>query len=298
MLARTSVLIPVAYILIGVFLLDVMAATIRVLSDTYPTMQLAAFRNLFGMIPSLLLLASSAEWHQKGRRMTMRQWPLGLFRGVLVTVAQVCFYFALLELEFATVGTLAYAGPLFVTALSVPVLGERVGAWRWGAVLIGFAGIVMVMQPGTDTFTLAALLPLGAAFGYASSSVLVRRIDRDVPAPLVNIYASFAALACASLIMLATVEPVAIASWPDAAMIVGMGCSGGLGVLFLIFAYRRATPSVLAPFEYTGILIAFWLGWVFFDEAPIGRLFPGVLLIVGAGLLIIWRERRATKVDS
>ena len=112
MLARTSVLIPVAYILIGVFLLDVMAATIRVLSDTYPTMQLAAFRNLFGMIPSLLLLASSAEWHQKGRRMTMRQWPLGLFRGVLVTVAQVCFYFALLELEFATVGTLAYAGPL------------------------------------------------------------------------------------------------------------------------------------------------------------------------------------------
>ena len=298
MLTRPSVLIPVIYIMIGVFLLDVMAVMIRMLSDTYPTMQLAAFRNLFGLIPSILMLITSADWHQKGRRLRITQWKLGLFRGVLVTVAQVCFYFALLELEFATVGTLAYAGPLFVTALSMPVLGERVGAWRWGAVLFGFAGVVMIMQPGSDTFTLAALLPLGAAFGYASSSVLVRRIDRDVPAPLVNIYASFAALCCASLIMLSTVEPIAIASWQDAAMIVGMGCSGGLGVLFLIFAYRRATPSVLAPFEYTGILIAFWLGWVFFDEAPVGRLFPGVLLIVGAGLLIIWRERRLAKATS
>lgn len=298
MLTRPSVLIPVIYILIGVFLLDLMAVMIRMLSETYPTMQLAAFRNLFGLIPSILLLISSADWHQKGRRLRIAQWKLGLFRGVLVTLAQVCFYFALLELEFATVGTLAYAGPLFVTALSVPVLGERVGAWRWGAVLFGFSGVVMIMQPGSDTFTLAALLPLGAAFGYASSSVLVRRIDRDVPAPLVNIYASFAALVCASGIMLSTVEPIAIASWQDAAMIVGMGCSGGLGVLFLIFAYRRATPSVLAPFEYTGILIAFWLGWVFFNEAPVGRLFPGVLLIVGAGLLIIWRERRLAKATS
>lgn len=291
MATPSNLLIPVLYILTGVFLLDVMAVLIRILSDTYPTMQLAAFRNLFGMIPSFLLLASSAEWHARGRSFRMRQWPLGLFRGVLVTFAQVCFYFALLQLEFATVGTLAYAGPLFVTALSVPVLGERVGPWRWGAVLIGFAGIVMIMRPGSDTFTLAALLPLGAAFGYASSSVLVRRIDRDVPAPLVNMYASSAALVCASVIMMSTVEPVAIASWADAGLILAMGCSGGIGVLFLIFAYRRATPSTLAPFEYTGILIAFWLGWVFFDEAPVGVLFPGVLFIVGAGLLIVWRER-------
>lgn len=293
-----KVLIPVLYITIGIFLLDVMAVMIRILSDSYPTMQLAAFRNLFGMVPSLLLLATSAEWHAKGRSMKMRQWPLGMFRGVLVTGAQVCFYFALLQLEFATVGTLVYVSPLIVTALSVPLLGERVGPWRWCAVLFGFAGVVMIMRPGSDTFSLAALLPVGAALGYASSSVLVRRIDRDVPAPLVNMYASFAAMCCASVIMLATVEPVAIASWQDAAMIAAMGFSGGTGVLFLIFAYRRAAPSVLAPFEYSGILITFWLGWVFFDEAPVGVLFPGVLLIVGGGLLIIWRERVNAKREA
>ena len=295
---RASILIPVIYILTGIFLLDLMAVMIRMLSDGYPLMQLSAFRNLFGLLPSFILLATSVDWHEKGRSLKMRQWPLGMFRGVLVTGAQVCFYFALLELEFATVGTLVYASPLIVTALSVPLLGERVGPWRWCAVLIGFAGVILIMRPGSDSFTLAALLPLGAALGYASSSVLVRRIDRDVPAPLVNMYASGTAMVCASLIMLATSEPVAIASWGDAAMIFAMGCSGGTGVLFLIFAYRRATPSKLAPFEYSGILLTFWLGWVFFDEAPIGVLFPGVLLIVGAGLLIIWRERVNAKVDE
>ena len=287
----SKILIPVIYILTGIFLLDLMAVMIRMLSDSYPLMQLAAFRNLFGLVPSMILLASSADWHAKGRTMTMRQWPLGMFRGVLVTGAQICFYFALLELEFATVGTLVYASPLIVTALSVPILGERVGPWRWGAVLAGFAGVILIMRPGTDAFTLAALLPLGAALGYASSSVLVRRIDRDVPAPLVNMYASGAAMICASVIMLATSDPVAIASWSDAAMIIAMGFCGGTGVLFLIFAYRLATPSMLAPFEYSGILMTFALGWVFFNEAPFGVLFPGVLLIVGAGLLIIWRER-------
>ncbi|MEM7424194.1 MAG: DMT family transporter [Pseudomonadota bacterium] len=289
---RSDVVIPVAYVLFGILLLDLMAVIIRILSDSYPTAQLAALRNLFGMVPSLVLLYASAEWTAGGRRFAIRQWPLGFLRGVLVTAAQMCFYIALLHLDFATVGTLVYASPLIVTALSVPLLGERVGIWRWTAVVIGFAGIVLIMRPGTDAFTLAALLPLGAAAGYASSSVLVRRIDTDVPSPLVNLYATFAAMVCASLIMLATATPVWFASWQDALLIFVMGCSGGTGVLFLIFGYRRATPSVIAPFEYTGILIAFALGWFFFGEAPIDTLFPGVLLIVGAGLLIVWRERR------
>ncbi|MEM9060520.1 MAG: DMT family transporter [Pseudomonadota bacterium] len=290
----SSVMIPIAYILIGIFLLDFMAVLIRMLSEDYPTLQLAALRNLFGLVPSILLLVSSTDWHADGRKLGMRQWPVGILRGVLVSGAQVCFYFALLELEFATVGTLVYASPLIVTALSVPILGERVGIWRWSAVLIGFAGIVMIMRPGSDTFTFSALLPLGAAFGYACSSVLIRRIDQAVPAPLVNLYATGAAMVCASILMLGSGEVVMIASWSDAALIALMGCCGGLGVLFLIFAYRRATPSVLAPFEYSGILIAFWLGWVFFNEAPFATLFPGVIFVVGAGLLIIWRERKHT----
>ena len=287
------VLLAIASVLTGIFLLDVMGVFIRILSDTYPAEQLSAFRNLFGIVPSAILLLSMAEWHAGGRRLRIRQWRLALFRGAFVIVAQLCFYVALTRLEFATVSALAFASPMIVTALSRPVLGDRVGPWRWAAVLIGFGGVILIMQPGTDAFSLWALLPVAAAFFYASASVTVRLIDREVPIPLVNLYANAASLSLATLITLTLSEPVWIASAADLGLIALMGICGGAGVLFLTLAYRTATPSVIAPFEFTGILFAFLLGWLVFNEAPFDRLFPGVLLIIGAGLLIVWREQRA-----
>lgn len=291
-----AVLLPIAIVLTGILLLDVMGVFIRILAETYPPQELAVFRNMFGMVPSILLLMSTASWHAAGRPLRIRQWRLALMRGVFVTFAQLCFYLALTKLEFATVSTLAFASPMIVTALSMPVLGERVGPWRWAAVLTGFGGVVMVMGPGTGVFTLSALLPLGAALGYASASVAVRLMDEDVPSPLVNLYANLSAMAGAAALTLTTAEPVAIQSWRDLGLIAVMGCAGGMGVLCLTFAYRMAQPSALAPFEYTGILFAFILGWLVFQEAPVERLFPGALLIVAAGLLILWRERRTTAV--
>lgn len=292
-----SVLAPIAIVLVGILLLDVMGVLIRILSATYPVEQLAAFRNLFGMVPSILLLMTNRDWHARGRPLRIRQWRLALLRGVFVAFAQFCYYTGLTLLAFATVSTLAFAAPLVVTALSRPVLGESVGPWRWAAVVIGFAGVVLVMGPGTDAFTLAALLPLGAAIGYGTASVAVRLIDHEVPSPLVNLYANLAAMVGAIVLTISVTQPVPLTDWQDLALIFAMGCSGGSGVLCLTIAYRMATPSLLAPFEYTGILFAFVLGWVVFAEAPVDRLFPGVLLIVGAGLLIIWREQRGKLVS-
>ncbi len=297
-MAGSAVLRAVLVCLAGILLLDVMGVFIRVLSATYPASELAALRNFFGMIPSALLLLASAQWRASGKRLVIRQWRLAFLRGVFVTGAQLSFYLALTRMEFATVSTLAFASPLFVTALSVPVLGAQVGIWRWSAVLIGFAGIVMVMQPGSDAFTWAALLPLGAALGYASAGVTIRLIDTDVSSPLVNLYSSFAAMLGACVLMLIFDDPVRIASWHDLGMIVAMGTCGGLGVLFLIVAYRITEPANITPFEYFGIVFAFALGWFVFGEAPFDRLFPGVLLIVAGGLLIIWREREVKRRAS
>lgn len=287
------ILRAILMVMIGIFLLDLMAVFIRMLSDRYPASELAAFRNFFGILPSALILLGSADWHARGRPLRMRQWQLAALRGAFVTGAQFSFYVALTKLEFATVSTLAFAGPMIVTALSVPVLGDRVGPWRWAAVGIGFLGVLLVMNPGGDAFTYWAILPLLAAAGYASSSVTVRLIDRDVPSALVNIYSTFSAMIGALILMLALDTPVMVASWSELALIAVMGASGGTGVLCLIIGYRMVQPSIIAPFEFTGILFAFGLGWVFFAEAPFDRLFPGVVLIVGAGLLIVWRERRA-----
>ena len=295
-LPAATILKAVLSLLVGIFLLNLMAVFIRMLSDTYPAPQLSFLRNLFGLIPSALVLLGLREWRERGRPMRVRQWPIIVVRGLAVTMAQLFFYLALTRLEFATASTLVFAGPMFVTALSVPILGERVGPWRWAAVVVGFLGVVLVMKPGTDAFTLAALLPVGAAAGYATSAVLVRRIDDSVPTSLVNLYSTFVAMLGAAALTVVLERPVWFQSIEDLALIVALGCSGGTGALFLMIGYRLVQPPTVAPFEYSGILIAFVLGWVVFNEAPFGQLFPGALLIVAAGLLIVWRERRAAGI--
>ena len=281
--------------LAGITLLDLMGLIIKHLSGAYGAAELSAYRNLFGMVPSLTLLWLSARWQAGGRRLRIRQWPLAWLRGVLTALAQFLFYLSLARLEFATAATIVFSEALFITAFVVPLLGERVGAFRWSAVVVGFVGTVMVMGPGSDGFSLDALLPLGAAILYALVSVTARLIDDDVPTPLMNIYSNLAAAAGAIALTLATGGFTPIASGMDLLWIVTMGALGGSGLLCLIASFRMTEPSNLAPFNYFGIPFAFILGWLFFDEAPVGRLFPGVLLIVAGGLLIVWREKRVRR---
>ncbi|MEO0682995.1 MAG: DMT family transporter, partial [Pseudomonadota bacterium] len=286
-----NVLAAIALMLLGVFLLDVMGVLIKILSDRYDPAELSAWRNLIGMIPTFAILWLSKDWHARGRPMRLTRWKLGLARGLFVTFAQICYYLALRNLEFATAATLAFSGPMIITALSAVILKERIGPWRWSAVVAGFAGCVLVMQPGSDAFTLAAILPLGAALGYASSSVAAPLMDRDAPTPLLNLYASAAALAGSILLALLWDGISLPQDRADLAMILAMGVSGGIGVVCLIGAYRLTAPATVAPFEYFGLLFAIVLGWAVFGEAPWDRLFPGALVIVASGLVIAWRER-------
>ena len=222
----------------------------------------------------------------------MRQWHIPIIRGVAVTFAQFFFYLALGRLAFATAATISYSNALFIVALSVPILGERVGLFRWSAALVGFAGVVMVMGPGRDGFSLDALLPLAAAFLYAVAGVTSRLLDDDVPSALVNLHSSSVAAVGALILALATGGFSPIASTADFGWIVAMGAFGGTAVLCLVVSYRMTEPSNLAPFSYFGIRTALLLGWIFFDEAPLDDLFPGALLILAGGLMIVWRERR------
>jgi drug/metabolite transporter (DMT)-like permease len=281
--------------LLGVLLLDSMGAVIKHLGTRYPAQELSAFRNLFGMAPSILVLLLSAEWRAAGRPWRIGPWKLALARGLMVAAAQFCFYTAILHLEFATAVTLVFAQPLLATGLSVLILKEKVGAWRWSAVALGFAGIILVMRPGSEVFSWYAVLPLGAAAGYALSAVSVRLMPTEIPSATVNLYSHLGALVCSTALMLATTGFVAVERSTDWLWLIGMGGMGGTGVLCLVIAYRKAKPSILAPFDYFGIIFSFGLGWVFFAEAPFERLFPGVLLIVAAGVMIIWRERRPAR---
>lgn len=286
----------VFFILLAILLFDLQGAIIKHLGDRYPVQQLATFRNIFGLIPSLLVLLFSREWHDNGRKLAITQWRLALLRGLFVAGAQLCFYLSLTKMEFATATTLAFIGPVFVTVLSVPLLKHTVGVWRWSAVAIGAVGLLLIMRPGTEIFTLYAILPICASFGYSLATVSVRLIDDAVPTATINVYASGGALLGSAVVLFATTGYIPTESATDWIWLVTMGTVGGCAVLSMITAYRLTKPSNLSPFEYFGIPFSFTLGWLFFNEAPFGKLFPGVIFVVAGGLLIAWRERRNRSV--
>lgn len=290
--AVLAILISIA----ALILFDLMGLIIKHLSPRYSAAELSAYRNFFGLVPSIIALWMTASWRQGGRIMRIRQWKLAVLRGVAVTFAQLMFYLSLGIMAFATATTISYTTALFTTALAVPILREQVGLVRWSAVAIGFVGVILILRPGSDAFSWALLLPVGASFLYAFSGVSARSIDPEVPTPLFNLYSSaVAAVGSFSLAMVVSgFTPVASAQ--DLMFIVLMGMFGGSAVLCLVVAYRMTEPSNLAPFSYFGIPIAFALGWVFFDEAPIDDLLPGAVLIVVGGLMIVTRERRLRRV--
>ena len=285
-----SFVAAVATILMAIMLYDIMGAIIKHLGQHYPAQQLSMFRNLFALIPTLLILFWSQSWVQAGKPIVIRQWKLALARGGIGALAQISFYLSLSHLEFATATTMLFAGPLFITALSIPLLGNRVGLRRWLAVLIGFTGVMLVMRPATHSFTWYAVLPLCAAFGYASISVTARLFDKTVPTAVINIYSNAGSLVGSIALVIFTGGFVQIATLEDWIWLAAMGMAGGIAAYCLISAYRLAEPSSLSPFEYFGIPFSFCLGWIFFSETPFDRLIPGALLIVGGGLVIIWRE--------
>lgn len=293
--APASVALAIGISLVALVLFDLMGLVIKHLSTSYGAAELSAYRNLVGLVPSLIALWTSPAWHAAGRRLRIRQWRLACLRGAAVTFAQLSFYLSLGRMEFATTTTIAYSTALFTTAFAVPLLAEKVGVVRWLAVLVGFAGVVMVMGPGRGTFSWDALLPLGASVLYALTAVTARMIDDEVPSPLVNLYSSGTAAVGAVILALALGGFSPIERTGDLGWIVAMGAFGGSAVLCLVISYRMTEPSNLAPFTYFGIPLAFGLGWVFFGEAPIDDLFPGSLLIVAGGLLIVWRERRRAR---
>ncbi|MDC1271540.1 DMT family transporter [Planktomarina temperata] len=278
--------------LLAYFCFDLMSVHVRILSASYSPQELSVYRNVLGVLPSILLLMYTRELSFDIKDYKIKKWKLAFGRGLLVAVAQLLFYTALADLELATVSALGQTNAIFIVLIAVIFYGEKVGAWRWSAVIIGFGGAVWIMQPGSNMFTWTAALPIGAAFCYAASMVTLRSFDVSISSAIIYLYSSIAAALGAILLATGTTDFSPIQSMSDALLILSMSLCGGFGVVFLMYAFRQAPASVLAPFSYFGILTAFGLGWIVFDELPLDKLFPGVILIILSGLTILWREER------
>jgi len=277
--------------LMALVLFDAMGLIIKLLSTKFSAAELSTWRNLFGLLPAFLVLYASKTWRENGKKIIIKQWKLALLRGVIASLAQLCFYWSLGLMAFATASTITYSGALFATAFAIPILGERIGIVRWLAVIIGFIGVIFILQPGSDAFTHYSILPLAAAAFYALLTITAKLFDSQVSSALVNVYASLSSTVCAAILTLFLGGFSPISSLDEIFWIIMMGAFGGSAVLLYVVSYRMTEQSNLAPFSYFGIPIAFFFGWAFFDETPWDAIFPGGILIICGGLLIFWRER-------
>ena len=185
-----------------------------------------------------------------------------------------------------------HTGPMIVSLLCIPILGERFGLFKISAVFLGFIGIILIMQPWTDDFDIYILLPVCAAFGYSLARVTSLSFSQKVPSPLINIYAQIGTIVCSLLIIVYFNQWTPFKSTEDFLIIIIMGLIGGTGTLLLIYGARKAELSKITPFDYIEIFFALMLGWIFFQEWPIDKLFPGAIFIIAGGLIIIWRQKK------
>ena len=272
-----------------------MGIAIKYLRADYPAAQLSVFRNLFGMIPCFIALYFSKDWHANGRQLVIKRWRFGLARGLIMSFAQLCLYTSYLYLPYALVATMEYTGPMMITLLAIPLLGEKFGWYKSLAVLTGFVGIVFIMQPWSERFNFYMLLPVMAAFGYSLARVTALNFSNDTPVPLINLYANIGTVICAIFLVITFNMWENFKSLYDLLILFIMGFAGGSGVLLLIYGSRKAELSKIMPFDYIEIFFALILGWVFFKEWPVDQLFPGALFIVAGGIIIYLRQTNFIK---
>jgi len=278
--------------LLAYFFFDVMSVHVRILSINYSPQELSVYRNVIGVLPAIFYLWYSKELSLKISDYKLEQWKLAISRGLVIAIAQLCLYTAIAKLELATVSALGQVSALFTVLLAIFIYNEQVGFWRWTAVIFGFVGALMIIRPGSDIFSWYSILPICAAFCYASSIITLRSFKSSISSAILFLYSAISAAFGAMVLAFGSISFTPIKSLIDGILITSMAVCGGFGVVFLMYAFRNAPSALLAPFSYFGILTSFLIGWIVFNEFPVDTLFPGVLLILISGFVIIWRENK------
>ena len=217
---------------------------------------------------------------------------LHALRGLLLTVAAACNFLGLTVLPLAEATTLILAAPFFITALSIPLLGEQVGWRRWSAVLVGFLGVLIVMRPGLAAFQPASLYVVAAAVLYALIMLSARWIDRAEGFWTMVFYFMLFATIFSGLGAIPVWAPL---RFGDLTLYAAMAVAGTLGITLVSQAFRQGPAAVVAPFEYTILIWASLIGWLVWQELPDIWTYLGAAVIAASGVYILLRETRLGK---
>ncbi len=305
--ARTSRL-GIACMLAGMFCISLNDMLIKSLSGSYPLHELIFLRSGIGIFIAFGLLKLEG-----GLRLLRTGRPfLHALRGVLIVLSNSAIYAAIVAMPLATANALYFVAPLFVTLLSIPVLGEQVGLRRFAAIGIGFAGVLLMMAPqlmgsAEESLGWVVVLPVLAAAGYAMMSVLTRKLGATSRASALAIHMQFAFILIAMLMYLVAGDGRFVDEgtnpslrfllqawiWPEPGDLPAIGALGALsGIVGYLMsqAYRLSRASVVAPFEYVLLIFSLFWGWTIFGEWPDGTVFLGAAVVIGSGVYVFVRE--------
>jgi len=260
-----------------------MDALAKHLTQSYPVIQVVWARYVFHFLLLALVLGP-----RLARTVQTRHLGLQCLRSLLMLGATGLFFTSLSFIPLADATAVMFVAPIVVTALAMPLLGERVGPHRWAGVVVGFLGALIIIRPGTDTMDSAAMLAFGAASCYALYQIATRRLSgTEAPMTTLAYTALIGVLATSALVPFAW-QPPTPTHWLAMA---GLGLLGGAGHFALIKAFQFAPVATVTPFGYTNLIWATLFGYLIFGELPDGWTISGALVIASSGLYILHRER-------
>ncbi|MEM6579293.1 MAG: DMT family transporter [Pseudomonadota bacterium] len=288
---------------IGMLFFVAQDALMKTLLDTYPIWLLMFVRSVI----AVLILVPLILWLGSPHRLFSSLWPLHVVRGTLFAAGFSLFYAAFPFMGLAEVSTIFFSAPLFTALMAAVFLGEKIGWHRIGALVVGFVGVVIAMNPSPANFNWIALLPLLCAVFYSAGQVIARQIGERESSLSVGLQTLFfAGLAILPMGWLVNqVFPIGEdfphlqfalpeGPWPQPYLLPLIGFVGMCGYILLSRAYQVADASLVAPFDYTYLPLVTALGYLLWAEVPPQSTFLGMILIVGAGLYLGYRELRAT----
>ncbi len=286
----------------GIAVFSLQDVIIRLLSGDYPVHEIVFFRSLVAIVTAMLFV-----WFDGGfASLRTGRLLLHLARGLVGFVSYTCYYMAIAAIPLADAVAITFSAPLFVTSLSPIFLREPVGPHRWGAVAVGFGGVIVIIRPGVGIVDPAAGLALVAALCYAIMILMTRRLGGSERASTMSFFTTtaFLALSIATGLGLghgafhieghASVDFL-LRAWtvPDHGDLALMGTCGvifGVGLYLLSRAYSVTEVSAITPFEYTAILWAAGWGYFIWQELPDNFALVGMVLVIGSGLYVVHRE--------
>jgi drug/metabolite transporter (DMT)-like permease len=283
-------LIGMAASIAAFLMFTIMNVFAKLLSDNHSVIEIAFYRNLIASIPFLILVFGL------GRRdiIIIRSKPAVVaIRAILGSLTLMMTFSAYALMPMADTTVLLFTSSLFIPVLGVIFLRERVGPFRWSAVITGFIGVVIMMRPTGDTYLLGVTIALIAAFMQATMSIVLRYLGGHESAETISFYffvigTFITALALPFVAVRPTLEEIPL--------LFGVGLSGAAAQWLYSTAFRNAPAAIISVFNYSSIIWATLFGWLIWSDIPLPTVFAGAAIVIASNVLVIWREHRLGKV--